>query len=560
MHGEPVDVTGSSHDASPTGLEFAHRLAAAPTPPSVADLLANLAAAFAADGAGVAVLAGGPPFARRSSLPPPARWPWDADPGLRSRLRGARAAVPLAHPDGGFFLAMAAPGMATTCWLIWLESRRQSVWTAAENAAFALAASAAVRVLDTTAHGSDALERQAQQLQMEHAATAIRRVAHDYGNVLTTILGFSELALAQPSTPDSALHRYLKEVHDGAANGADLTQQLRLFTRRQAAVSCPCPLAPILAEEQLRLRAAHGAAKKIDIAPSAELPPVAIDGDQLRFVVRALMDNAVEAAPKPGTVTVKARTVTIAAEECLDYYGDVRPGPHVELRITDDGNGLTPDVQRRLFAEPFFSTKSCRRGYGLFAVYGILHAHRSGLRLSNAPERGTVARVVLPVAVVPAPAVAPSNKIDSLSGDKVLVVDDDPLVLRFVASALERAGYRVHPVGGADEAVAAHSASRGEPFHLVLSDVSMPLVSGVELARRLLREDAEVRVLFMTGQGTGLDVPKEIAGRVCGLLQKPFRSVGLLRAVRAALERGPGRRTAGRAAVPPDESIVSPTR
>jgi CheY-like chemotaxis protein len=416
------------------------------------------------------------------------------------------------------------------------------------------------RVLDDASHGSDRFDRLMQQQQLEHAADAVRRVAHDYGNVLTTILGFSELALAQPQSPDSALHRYLKEVHGGAESGANLTQQLRLFSRRQAVVPCPCPLAPILAEEQARLHAAHGAVTKIALALPAELPAAMIDGDHLRFVVRALLDNAIEAANKPGTVTVKARIITIAAEECLDYYGDVRPGAHVELHITDDGAGLTPDVQRRLFAEPFFSTKACRRGYGLFAVYGMLHAHQGGLRLSNAPERGVVAQVVLPVAFVPAPAVAPSAKIESAHGNKVLVVDDDPLVLRFVAGALEKAGYRVHPAGGADEAVAAHAASRGEPFHLVLSDVAMPLVSGVELARRLFTVDADVRVLFMTGHANGADVPQEIAGRVCGLLQKPFRSEGLLRAVRAALERGPARRAAGRAALPHDESTVSPSR
>src|SRR5207253_1521358 len=112
----------------------------------------------------------------------------------------------------------------------------------------------------------------------------------------------------------------------------------------------------------------------IEIALPADLPPAAIDGDPLRAVIRALLENAAEALTEPGKVTVTARPVTLAAEDCLDYYGDLRPGPHVEIRIADTGPGLTEDARRRLFAEPFFSTKPRRRGFGLFAVYGVLHA------------------------------------------------------------------------------------------------------------------------------------------------------------------------------------------
>jgi two-component system, cell cycle sensor histidine kinase and response regulator CckA len=111
-------------------------------------------------------------------------------------------------------------------------------------------------------------------------------------------------------------------------------------------------------------------------------------------------------------------------------------------------------------------------------------------------------------------------------------------VLRFVASALEKAGYRVHTANNAAEAVAAHAADRGERFGLLLSDVIMPHESGVELARRLTANDGDLRVLFMSGNAAGIEVPKELAGRACELLHKPFRSEGLLRAVRATLERG----------------------
>jgi two-component system, cell cycle sensor histidine kinase and response regulator CckA len=559
MQGEQVEVPESVHGASQNGLDFAHRLAAATTLPRLPDLLSELTAAFAADGAGIAALSGGPPLARHALTVPPAHWPWNVDSGLRGRLRAARTALLLGHPEGGSLLAVAAPGLLTPPWLIWLESRRRTNWSTAENAAFVVAAAALARVLDAIeSHGSEQFDRLTRQQQLEHAAVALRRVAHDYGNVLTTVIGFSELALAQPLSPDSPLYRYLREVHRSAQSGAELTQHLRLFARRQgAASSSPCPLEPILAEERARLQAADNRTR-IELTLAPELPPAMIDGDHLRIIVRALLENAAEATNQLGCVNVNARTVAIAAEECFDYYGDLRPGPHLELQFMDNGDGFKPDVLRRLFAEPFVSTKPGRRGYGLFAVYGVLHAHQGGLRVNNAPEHGAVASVVLPVAVIPAPAIAPSRS-ERPPGDKVLVVDDDPLVLRFVVATLEKGGYRVHTATGAGEALAAHASNRGEPFQLVLSDVTMPEMSGVELAQRLLMDDPNLSVLLMTGHAAGTEVPKEIAGRSCELVQKPFRSEGLLRVVRTTLERSPARRTAVRAA-PPDESTVSTSR
>jgi signal transduction histidine kinase/CheY-like chemotaxis protein len=533
MPGAPADVILPPRDVSRDGLDFAHRVAAAAQLPGPAELLASLAAAFAADGAGVTTLNGGSPLARSSGLAPPARWPWE-DPALRETLRGARTAVALPHPAGGSLLTYLARGFGGTDGIVWLESRRRD-WSASEAAAFALAAGAVARAVESgSPELSQQTECQARQQQLEHAAAALARVAHDYGNVLTTILGFSELALAQQVPAGTALHRYLTELHQGAELGAELTQQLRRFARRRAAPR-PCPADPILVEEQARVHAAPGNRTTVALALPADLPPVAIDGDNLRVVVRALLDNAVEATSAPGTVTIAVRPVIVTADACHEYYGDLRPGPHVEIRIADTGDGLSADVRRRLFAEPFFTTKARRRGYGLFAVYGVLHAHKGGLRLTNA-DRGAVAQVLLPVAEMEAP-VAPSAALEPTTSEKLLVVDDDPLVLRYVAGALERAGYRVHSATGGAEAIAAHTAAAADPFRLVLSDVMMPGVSGVELAERLLRTDPDVCVLFMSGHASGGDVPLEISGRPCELLSKPFRSDGLLRAVRAALDQ-----------------------
>jgi CheY-like chemotaxis protein len=257
-------------------------------------------------------------------------------------------------------------------------------------------------------------------------------------------------------------------------------------------------------------------------------------------VLTALLDNAQEALLGGGSVSVSARAVDLDEAACRELYGAAQPGPHVEIVIADTGTGLSPEAQRRLFAEPFFTTKPRRRGFGLAVTYGILSAHRGGLRLYPGEERGVVARVVVPAAPAASPAtgeevVRPSER---LPGERILVVDDDAEVLHFVRAVLERAGYRVAAAGSGDAALEAYGAAGSDPFRLVLSDVVMPGLNGVELARKLLRKDSQVRVLFMSGHVSGDLAQPDLVGRAFELLSKPFRTEQLLRAVQNNLEQG----------------------
>ena len=212
--------------------------------------------------------------------------------------------------------------------------------------------------------------------------------------------------------------------------------------------------------------------------------------------------------------------------------------------MADAGPGLGPEASRRLFAEPFFSAKPRRRGFGLAVAYGIVHAHHGGLRLRPGAAGGTIAEVYLPAAVPAPPAVeAPAR------GEKILVVDDDPNILRFICASLERAGYQAHGATGADEALVQYTASGPERFRLVLSDVIMPKTTGVDLARRLLTLDPDVRVLFMSGQTTNDFTRLDFSGRRFEFLSKPFRPEALLRAVRGAIDRAPSSQPPARPAV-----------
>lgn len=541
-------------DSSRSALEFIHRLLAAPEGGSATpdDMLSGLAVAFGASAAGVATLPEGVPLSIHPATANPTL-PWRDQPDLIERAHRAASAVAAPGSAGGSYLLTVVGTPERGGWLFWLEDTTRAGWSDGEAAALTLAGHALSRRLAAEQglpRGAELLDRGVRQQRLEAAARLVRRLAHDFGNILTGILGFSELALAQQLSPGSPLHAYITEVYRGAQNGAQYTNQLRLFARRQAtANNRSCFLTPALAEEETRLRPALGTDIALTVDVPADLPPVGLEGEHLRQVLGIVLDNAREAIGGPGAITISAHTVELNAAEARQLFGDVRPGAYVEVRIADTGSGLTAEARRQLFAEPFFSTKPRSRGFGLAIAYGIVSAHHGGIELVGREEGGTLARLMLPVAAIAAPTVLVSRSPAATSpqpvkagNEKVLVVDDDPMILHFVTTSLQRAGFRVQAVSNAEDALQAYKGAAGESFGLVLADVLMPDVNGIDLAKRLLAHDTGVRLLFMSGQ-----VPAEIMQQAFGperfdFLPKPFRPEGLVRAVRAALDRTSPRR------------------
>lgn len=369
---------------------------------------------------------------------------------------------------------------------------------------------------------------------LESAAAVTGRLAHDFGNFLTGILGFAELAAAQVQR-ESQAGLYVREVVSSARQAAAWTQRLRLLSRRHAGPFTPAGLVAVVAEEEGRLRPRWAPGVVLHATVPAGLPALAIDADSLRHLLAELLDNAREAIPAQGVVTLAARRVDLTEADCAEFVGAAAPGPHVEVTVTDTGTGIGPEVRHRLFAEPFCTTKVRHRGLGLGVVHGILRTFRGGLRLGPDPERGTAVKVYLPVA-------AESATPGAARGPRLLVVEDDPLLLGYMATALQTAGYRVEVAASGAEALAVHGAAV-EPFALVLSDVMMPHMSGFELGRRLRRLDPEVNLLFMSGDAT--ELAREPGLGQFGLLSKPFRPEALLQAVRAALQRPAAAATQG---------------
>ncbi len=526
-------------DHTRSALEFIHGLLRnEPAAQNVPALLRELAHAFGGAGAGAAVPADGVPgLQARVRLAgrefPATRLPWDEQPELLSQIRQAPAAVSLVGPEVSWLVTVVQP--ASEGWLLWLEAEQGRTWGHGEAAALPLAGEALARLAGLRggefAVWGRAMEKARRQRQLEGTAQLTGKLAHDFGNVLTGILGFAELTLTQLPTA-SMPHRYVSEIWQAAQNGARWVEKLRLFSRRRIGPVTPGSIPAAVAAEQARARSAWGAEVALHIALPTQLPLVGVEPEPLQQALAQLLNNAREAITEEGVVTLSARLTELTEADCQELIGSPRPGPHVELTVTDTGPGLSAETRQRLFREPFYSTKVRHRGLGLAMVFGVLQAHGGGLRFGPDPECGTAVRLFLPVV---GPSIPPAAQPAPRAGETILIVDDDPLVLRYVATALERAGYRTRSAADGVEALSAYLGPGG-PFRLVVTDILMPQMNGFELARRLRDHDPEVNLLFISTEPTPVSGPEEAIER-CDFLSKPFRPEALLQAVRTALGR-----------------------
>jgi signal transduction histidine kinase/ActR/RegA family two-component response regulator len=543
-------------------LDVIQRLMAEPENVSLDLFLPELARAFAAEHVGLAGFVDGLPVVRQwlsaEGRPlPPVRWPWEEQPQLLMQVRQSPSAVAAQTADAASFLLACSGPNEHASWLLWLEGSGERSWSVGDRTALQVAVFALERHLPAIARSTRSRwhERARLQQRLEDAAHIVGRVAHDFGNVLTSILGFTELSLgmAPPNTP---LHRYVAEVYQAAEQGAALTSRLKQFSQRNPAHGRPCGLGHAVGQEASRVRPLWGASATLQIDVPADLPNVLMDLVPLRQLLGHLLDNAQEALVGEGVVSLKAHRVELNEAECLELLGNPSAGSFVEVAIADNGTGFSPEARKRVFTEPFFSTKPRHRGLGLASVYGLLYTHRGGLRLEHGTGGGTVVRVYLPAALVPVtPAATPHSRTNGTTAGKherILIVDDDALTLHLMVTALDQAGYRVQTAADGFAALDAFAHS-AEPFQLVLTDVLMPRMTGFDLARRLLARAPGVKVLFTSGQIPAGFAQEDFAGRDFELLPKPFRPDGLLRAVRTALDRDPRGREPAPSGFPSDQ-------
>jgi PAS domain S-box-containing protein len=369
---------------------------------------------------------------------------------------------------------------------------------------------------------ADSLRRSEQQLRQSQKMEAVGRlaggIAHDFNNLLTAIGGYTELLLDKlpPEQRDDA-----EQIRHAADRAAALTKQLLAFTRRQVVQRESLDLNDVVRDMDRLLRRLIGAGVEVVSVLAPEPVQVEADRSQLEQVIVNLVLNARDAMPGGGKLVI-----------ATSHEGD-----WVELRVEDTGVGIEESVRPHVF-EPFFTTKEPGRGtgLGLATVLGIVEQQGGRIELETAVGEGTTFRLRLPTAAFVPPAAAPPTaepRAPNGSGT-LLVVEDEDIIRALVVRTLRGAGYEVLEARYASEALERWEERR-EDVALLLTDIVMPGMSGVELARRLGEERPELPILLMSGfadPDAGGPVP---APRSAGFLEKPFTPSELLRCVRERL-------------------------
>lgn len=291
--------------------------------------------------------------------------------------------------------------------VVWAERSGVDPWTDADRQYLLLAIALMERSPLLAGKVGTMIDSERLQQRLNDASVIAGRMAHDFDNVLTGIIGFADLTV--PLLPaNSQPAKFVLQIADVGKRGIVFTQQLHQLSRAGQTKPQPTVVSMAVSKEEARLRPLYPAGFELTTDVPTGLPPVGMEAGPLSVVLGHLMQNAIEAGGQPPRTSVSARMVELSAAEAKGYLGAVRPGPHVEVRVQDFGIGIKPEVRARLFAEPFYTTKTRHRGLGLAVVYRTLYAHHGGIRLdSPAPgDVGTSVRVVLPPGAVRPPVAA----------------------------------------------------------------------------------------------------------------------------------------------------------
>lgn len=373
--------------------------------------------------------------------------------------------------------------------------------------------------------------RQAQKL--ESIGRLAGGVAHDFNNLLTSMFGL--ITLAQRVLPsDSMAHEYLSLLQLTAEGGANLTRQLLAFARRQMIAPKLVDLNTVVLETSTLLERLLG--EDIDVINELEKEglPVKVDPSQISQLLLNLALNARDAMPRGGRLTFTTASMDLGERE-LCYLPELVAGRYAVLKVRDTGEGLSDEAKKHLF-EPFFTTKEFGKGtgLGLATCYGVVRQNAGHIALEPQHGAGTTFAIYLPRVDAPLESAgAERARQRVLPGNETLLfVEDDDLLRHLTVAELSSHGYRLIEASNSEEALKAVRVHTG-PIHLLITDVIMPHMNGVELARRFHEIRPDAKVLYISGYMHDTLPDRDPSAQV---LLKPFASDVLVARVRALLD------------------------
>ncbi len=382
-----------------------------------------------------------------------------------------------------------------------------------------------------------ALEIQVQQAQkMESVGRLAGGVAHDFNNMLTVILGNVAMAIEHVD-PAQPLHTDLVEIRKAANRSADLTRQLLAFARKQVVAPMVLDLNETVPGIIKMLQRLIGEDISLTWRPEANLWRVKVDPSQIDQILANLCINARDAIAGVGNIVIETGNRTLDESYCAVHAGCV-PGDYARISVSDNGHGIDKETLAHIF-EPFFTTKGAGEGtgLGLATVYGAVKQNNGFINVYSEPGTGTTFTIYLPRQEGGDAREQTTDSADPAGRgqETILLVEDEPSILKLAERVLARQGYAVLPAKGPGEAIRIAGEHAGV-IHLLTTDVVMPEMNGRDLARNLQSRYPGLKVLFMSGYTANIIVHQGVLDQGVHFIQKPFSIDELTAKVREVLD------------------------
>jgi PAS domain S-box-containing protein len=379
------------------------------------------------------------------------------------------------------------------------------------------------------------LEKQLQQAQkMEALGTLAGGIAHDFNNILAAILGYAELSLGEPSA-DARLKGHLEQVIKAGKRARSLVQQILAFSRQSEQERKPVRLGSLVQEVLNLLRASLPTTIDIRFKGESQDGLVMADPTQIHQLLMNLCSNAAHAMQEKGGDLHLELSSSKVAPHAWRMEAELSPASYLRLTVRDTGHGIPPHLLDRIF-DPYFTTKEkgTGTGLGLAVAHGIVESHEGVIAVESEPGKGTSFHVFLPMIEGESKSARSESEMPLGGNERILLVDDEDTLVDLGTMLLEGMGYSVH---GRTSSLDALESFREDPesFDLVITDMTMPHMTGEELAREMLKIRPRLPIILCTGFSENLSFQKTRAMGVREIMTKPFLIRDLARSIRNAL-------------------------
>ncbi|MFA7454161.1 MAG: ATP-binding protein [Desulfobulbaceae bacterium] len=376
------------------------------------------------------------------------------------------------------------------------------------------------------------LEAHLRQIQkMEAVGNLAGGVAHDFNNILTTILGYSQMMCMQLDS-DDPVFKMADSIHQAGLKASSLTQQLLTFSRKQVMEMKVTNLNIIVEDMSKMLTRLIGENIQIKTYLSSKVGNIMADASQLGQILMNLVVNARDAMPNGGRLTIETGDIYIDRKYALKRKF-IRSGHYSMLTVTDTGEGINPELREKIF-EPFFTTKEVGKGtgLGLATVYGIVKQHNGHIHVYSELNHGSCFKIYFPIVEQEVEIAGLQENVEPSEGkETILIVDDDDSIRSMISDTLQPLGYTTLEASSAAEAVQLSEAFP-DKIDMILSDVIMPGMNGPQLVEVIKQQRPDIRIILMSGFTDNAIAHHQIAEKNYTLLNKPILPIALAGRIR----------------------------